>query len=264
MNTSILSSASEAVPAEGVPCCQGSARGHDLVLELRKVGVCYRRRHGFLGFRSTNFWAIEDLSLQLYKGETLGVIGRNGAGKSTLLRLLGGLTRPDRGEYVNHGYQATLLSLQVGFVGHLSGRENVMLSGLLLGIDRHEITARMEDIVAFAELEDFIDEPIQTYSSGMRARLGFSTAFHVDPDILLIDEVLGVGDAAFVNKSKAVMREKIRSDKTVVIVSHSLSSISSLCDRVAWIDGGRLREEGKPKDVVASYKRWSDGTQQNR
>jgi lipopolysaccharide transport system ATP-binding protein len=204
------------------------------------------------------FWAIEDLSLQLRQGETLGVIGKNGAGKSTLLRLLAGITRPDRGRYVNYGYQATLLSLQVGFVSHLSGRENVMLSGLLLGLDRREIAARMDDIVEFAELEEFIDEPIQTYSSGMRARLGFSTAFHVDPDILLIDEVLGVGDATFVEKSKAVMREKIQSDKTVVIVSHSVSSIRDLCDRVVWIHGGRVRLEGEPKDVLDAYAQWAE------
>lgn len=226
------------------------------MLELRDVGVCYRRRSGFLGRRGTEFWALEGLSMSLYRGETLGVVGRNGAGKSTLLRLLAGITRPDRGELVNHGYQATLLSLQVGFVGHLSGRENIMLSGLLLGLDRREIAARTDDIVRFAELEDFIDQPIQTYSSGMRARLGFSTAFHVDPDILLIDEVLGVGDAGFVKKSKAVMREKIRSDKTVVIVSHSASSIRSLCDRVIWVHDGRVQDDGLPQSVLRRYVDW--------
>ena len=225
-----------------------------LVLELRNVGVCYRRRRGLFTRRAAGFWAIHDLSLELCRGETLGVVGRNGAGKSTLLRLLAGITRPDRGEYVNHGYQAALLSLQVGFVQHLSGRENVMLSGLLLGLPRREIARRMDSIIAFAELEEFIDEPIQTYSSGMRARLGFSTAFHVNPDILLIDEVLGVGDAAFVEKSKAVMKDKIRSEATVVLVSHSARAIRSLCDRAVWIDRGRLRKSGDVRSVLAEYK----------
>lgn len=206
--------------------------------------------------RAEGFWAIKDLSMELWRGETLGVVGRNGAGKSTLLRLLAGITRPDVGEYVNHGYQATLLSLQVGFVPHLSGRENVMLSGLLLGLQRKEIEERMADIVAFAELEDFINQPIQTYSSGMRARLGFSTAFYVDPDILLIDEVLGVGDAAFVKKSKKVMREKISSDTTVVLVSHSASAIRSVCDRAVWIDGGRVQLDGDTEEVLAAYDDW--------
>jgi len=227
-----------------------------LVLELRGVGVCYRRRRGLLTRRAEGFWAIKDLSLELRRGETLGVIGRNGAGKSTLLRLLAGITRPDIGEYVSYGYQATLLSLQVGFVQHLSGRENVMLSGLLLGLRRREIEARMADIVEFAELEEFIDQPIHTYSSGMRARLGFSTAFYVDPDILLIDEVLGVGDAAFVKKSKEVMRQKISSDTTVVLVSHSASAIRSLCDRAVWIDAGRVRAKGETDEVLTAYEDW--------
>lgn len=223
------------------------------ILELRNVGVCYRRGYGFLRLRQSEFWAIKDISLDLYAGETLGIIGKNGAGKSTLLRLLAGIIRPDRGEYVNHGYQATLLSLQVGFVPHLTGRENVVLSGLLLGLPLRVIEDRMDAIIEFAELEEFVDEPIQTYSSGMRARLGFSTAFNVDPDILLIDEVLGVGDAAFVKKSKAVMRERIKSDKTVVLVSHSAPSIRSLCDRAIWVDRGRVQLEGGVEEVLGDY-----------
>ena len=241
MSSSTPSSASE-----------GRAAG-DLVLELTNVDVGYRRHRGLFTRRGSVFWALRDVSLALRRGETVGVIGRNGAGKSTLLRLLAGITRPDRGEYVNHGYQATLLSLQVGFVQYLSGRENVMLSGLLLGLERREIAAKMDEIVRFAELEEFIDEPIQTYSSGMRARLGFSAAIHVDPDILLIDEVLGVGDAAFVEKSKALMREKIRSEMTVVMVSHSAKAVAELCDRVVWIHRGRVQAEGAPEAVLEAY-----------
>lgn len=230
-----------------------NARREKPVLELRKVGVCYRRGRGLLRKARKGFWALEDVSMTLRAGETLGVLGRNGAGKSTLLRLLAGIIEPDRGEYLNHGFQTTLLSLQVGFVAHLSGRENIVLSGLLLGLSRREINDRMDDIIAFSELGDFIDEPIQTYSSGMRARLGFSTAFHVEPDILLIDEVLGVGDVAFVKKSKAVMRKRIRSDRTVVFVSHDASTVRSLCDRAIWIDGGRVIMEGLVEPVLDGY-----------
>jgi lipopolysaccharide transport system ATP-binding protein len=201
----------------------------------------------------TEFWALEDVSLTVNRGETLGVIGRNGAGKSTLLRLLAGIIRPDRGIVENLGYQSTLLSLQVGFVDYLSGRENVILSGMLLGMHRREIEEKMASIIEFAELGEFIDQPIQTYSSGMRARLGFSTALHVEPDILLIDEVLGVGDAEFKEKSTRAMRERMRSDRTVVLVSHSLGLIRSVCDRVVWIEKGRNREEGDPKTVGKSY-----------
>lgn len=206
-----------------------------------------------MNHKGSLFWAIDGLSLQLFRGETLGIVGRNGAGKTTLLRLLAGITRPDRGQYINYGYQATLLSLQVGFVPHLSARENIMLSGLLLGLDRGEIDSRMDNIVAFAELEEFIDEPIQTYSSGMKARLGFSTAFYIDPDILLIDEVLSVGDAAFAEKSKAVMRDKIQSDRTVVLVSHSAKSVRTLCDRAIWIDRGKSTKEGSTDEVLEAY-----------
>lgn len=231
----------------------GDSRRHR-VLSLDHAAVGYQRPGGLARRGRGVHWALTDVSLEVYSGETLGVLGRNGAGKSTLLRLLAGIIRPDRGTYANYGYKATLLSLQVGFIPYLSGRENVVLSGMLLGMSRREVEAKMAAIVAFAELEDFIDEPIQTYSSGMRARLGFSTAFHVDPDILLIDEVLGVGDAEFVAKSKQVMREKISSDKTAVLVSHSVESIRSLCDRAVWIERGRTVLTGGPDEVLEAYR----------
>lgn len=230
------------------------------VINLRDVGVCYRSGKGFLRYRQSEFWALKSITLELFSGETLGIIGKNGAGKSTLLRVLAGIIKPDRGQFSNLGYQTTLLSLQVGFVQHLTGRENVVLSGLLLGLTLRGIEAQMDQIVEFAELDEFIDEPIQTYSSGMRARLGFATAFHVDPDILLIDEVLGVGDAAFVKKSKAVMRERIKSNRTVVLVSHSAPSVRSLCDRAVWIDRGRVQMEGEVDTVLDAYLDESDRT----
>jgi lipopolysaccharide transport system ATP-binding protein len=228
-----------------------SQADNDPIISLRNVGVCYRKRSGFLSRR--NFAALKDVSFDLYHGETLGVIGRNGAGKTTLLRLLGGIISPDTGEMINRGYTTTLLSLQVGFDQNLTGKENAVLSGMLLGFTKAEVLKRFDDIVAFSELEDFIDDPIKTYSSGMKARLGFSVAFHLDPDVLLVDEVLGVGDAEFQKKSRNVMKEKIRSNKTIVLVSHSAATIRALCDRVVWIEHGVTNAEGGADEVIGLY-----------
>jgi len=222
-------------------------------MELTSVGVAYPRGRSVFPSRRTPFWALQDISMQVFAGETVGIIGRNGAGKSTLLRLLAGIIAPDRGDYRNLSRGTSLLSLQLGFIPHLSGRENVRLSGLLQGLSRKEIGDRIESIIEFAEIEEFIDEPIASYSSGMRTRLGFSTAIHVDPEILLIDEVLGVGDAAFQKKSKAAMKERIKSDRTVVLVSHSVGTIKELCDRAVWIVRGRVRQQGDVTSTVDSY-----------
>lgn len=224
-------------------------------IALKNVGLCYKRKRKLVGGRRGEFWALRDVSLELYRGETLGVIGRNGSGKTTLLKILAGILHPDRGEIITDGGHATLLSLQVGFLPYLSGRQNIILSGLLLGMKRREIEEKMNAIIAFAELEEFIDEPIQTYSAGMKARLGFSTAFQIDPEILLIDEVLGVGDAEFVKKSSTALREKVRSDKTVVLVSHNANTVLELCDRAVWIEKGVSRLEGNAEEVLAEYKK---------
>lgn len=221
------------------------------ILSLANVGVSYQKRTGFFTWK--RFWALKDVSLELYHGETLGIIGRNGAGKSTLLRLLAGIIVPERGRIARNEYRASLLSLQVGFIPYLTGRENAILSGMLLGLRRREIEAKIDEIIAFAELESFIDEQVQTYSTGMRARLGFAVAFQVDPDILLVDEVLGVGDAEFKKKSTGAMREKIRSNMTVVLVSHDPQTIKELCDRVVWIEEGQTVEEGNAELVLRSY-----------
>lgn len=222
------------------------------MIQVRNMGVCYTRRSGFM--RSSRFWALHDVSFDLQHGETIGVIGQNGAGKSTLLRVLAGILAPDRGSVKMLGGRASLLSLQVGFVPYLSGRENAMLSGILLGMTRRQVLASMDQIIAFAELGDFIDEPVRSYSSGMRARLGFAVAFQADPDVLLIDEVLGVGDAAFRAKSAAVMHEKIRSDKTVVLVTHSEEIALDFCDRIVWIDHGVTRAVGPAAEVIEQYR----------
>lgn len=224
---------------------------NDPVLALHHVSVVYSKKMGM--FRKEPFHALRDVSFELYHGESLGIVGRNGAGKSTLLRVLAGIIEPDTGALVNNGYKAALLSLQVGFDPFLNGRYNAILSGLLLGFRKKDIVDRMDDIIDFAELHDFIDQPVRTYSSGMRARLGFAVAFQLDPDVLLIDEVLGVGDAKFKEKSSAVMKEKIRSDKTVVLVSHSASTIKELCQRVVWIEHGEMRAAGPPEEVLKAY-----------
>ncbi|MBE9563465.1 MAG: ABC transporter ATP-binding protein, partial [Proteobacteria bacterium] len=203
------------------------------ILSLRNVGVSYKRR-----IFSEPFWAIKDVSFDLYHGETLGIIGRNGVGKSTLLRMMAGIIKPNIGTFVNRGYHASLLCLQLGFIPYLSGRENAILSGMLMGLRKKEIKTKIDAIIEFSELGKFFDEPIATYSSGMKARLGFSVAFQVDPDILLVDEVLGVGDENFRQKSTRVMREKISSNKTIVLVSHLTAMIKKLCIRVVWIEEG--------------------------
>ena len=229
------------------------AKTSEPLISLLGVGLCYKRKRKLLGRGGGEFWAIRDATLELHRGETLGVIGRNGSGKSTLLKILAGILRPDRGEMRTDGSRVTLLSLQVGFLPYLSGRRNVILSGLLLGMSRTEIEERMDAIVEFSELGDFIDEPIHTYSTGMRARLGFSTAIQVDPEVLLLDEVLGVGDAAFVEKSTAALKEKVQSEKTVVIVSHAPATIRKMCDRAVWIDRGVTQCEGSAEQVLEAY-----------
>jgi len=220
------------------------------IMSLRNVGVAYRQHRGLFG---AAFWALQDVSFDLYAGETLGVIGRNGAGKSTLLRLMAGIIKPDRGSLQTLGHSASLLSLRLGFIPYLSGRENAILSGMLLGLSRQLIQSKLEKIKEFSELADFFERPINTYSSGMLARLGFSVAFEADPDILLVDEVLGVGDAEFNEKSTEAMKERIKANKTVVFVSHNGQIILELCNRAVWIEHGVSQLEGTPHQVLTEY-----------
>jgi lipopolysaccharide transport system ATP-binding protein len=223
-----------------------------LILEAHNVGLFYRQRTGVLKYQK--FWALEDVSFTLIAGETLGIIGANGAGKSTLLRMIAGITEPDRGRlWRQPGMTASLLALSVGFKPELSGRENVIIGGLLLGLSLKRVRALIDDIHRFSELGDFFERPVGTYSTGMRARLGFAVAIHADPDILLIDEVLGVGDESFKVKSHNAMRQKIRDKKTVVLVSHSMEAIQSLCDRVVWIHEGRSIVCGPTDEVIDMY-----------
>lgn len=221
------------------------------IVKLENVGVCFSRRQGL--FRRSAFWALENISLNLYHGETLGVVGGNGAGKTTLLKILSGILEPSTGCYTNPGFRASMLTLQLGFVHNLTGRDNAVLSGMLLGQTRRQMMAKMDAIVEFSELADFIDQPVRTYSAGMRARLGFSVALEANPDILLIDEILGVGDSTFRAKSTAALKSLIISDRTVVLVSHNLATMRELCDRVIWIENKSTCMEGPVDEVLTAY-----------
>jgi lipopolysaccharide transport system ATP-binding protein len=223
----------------------------NLAVVLDKVSLTLRPRKA-LG-RTGGHVVLSDVSLSLERGKTLGIIGRNGAGKSTLLRVIAGIVKPDKGTVSCFGLRASLLALNAGVLQHLSGRDNAMMSGMLLGLSRRSIEGRLEQIKEFSELGEYFDQPVSTYSTGMRARLGFSTAIQVDPDIILIDEILGVGDAEFRLKSRQALREKILSDKTVVLVSHEQAAIRGLCDRVLWVEQGRVRQLGPVEEVMPTY-----------
>jgi ABC-type polysaccharide/polyol phosphate transport system ATPase subunit len=200
-------------------------------------------------------WAVRDLSLTLRRGESLGLVGRNGAGKTTTLRLLAGITRPTRGRLRTHGRVASLLNVGAGFHPELSGRENVLLNGVILGLSRAEVRQRYDAIVEFAGLADaFMDTPVKRYSSGMYARLAFAVAAHVDPDVLLVDEVLSVGDAAFQDRSlKRMLEFRDQGRAALVFVSHNLAAIELMCKQAVWLDGGRVRAAGLTSDVLSAY-----------
>lgn len=199
------------------------------------------------------FLAVSDLSLAVPKGISLGVIGRNGSGKSTLLKLIAGITKPTTGTIKVAGRVSALIELGAGFHPEISGRENVFINGVMLGLSKREITRRFDDIVEFAELEEFIDAPVKTYSSGMYMRLGFAVAVNVDPDVLLVDEVLAVGDEGFSLKCLDKFSEFKRRGKTIILVTHGLGMVEHFCDEAVWIDGGKLRNRGDPRRVVHSY-----------
>jgi lipopolysaccharide transport system ATP-binding protein len=199
------------------------------------------------------FWGLREISFSVARGRAVGLIGRNGAGKSTLLRLIGGVGRPDEGTISVRGRIGGLLDLGVGFHSDLTGRENIFISGVIGGLTRREVAERYDSIVAFAELKDFIDNPVRTYSSGMHMRLAFSVAIHTDPDILLIDEVLAVGDIGFQRKCLDRIAEFKKGGCTIAMVSHDPGLIEDLCDDVVWLDEGRIREAGPAARVVGQY-----------
>ena len=199
------------------------------------------------------FWALKDVSLEVREGEVLGLIGRNGAGKTTLLKILSRITQPTTGWAEIHGRVGSLLEVGTGFHPELTGRENTFLSGAILGMSKNEISRKFDEIVAFAELEKFIDTPVKHYSSGMYVRLAFAVAAHLEPEILLVDEVLAVGDIRFQKKCLGKMGDVARGGRTVILVTHQMNQIRRLCHRVAWIDSGSVRLSGSTNETVSAY-----------
>jgi lipopolysaccharide transport system ATP-binding protein len=213
----------------------------------------FRKRRGEAERTSAPFWALKDVSFEVKQGEVLGIIGRNGAGKSTLLKILSRITEPTEGEADLHGRVGSLLEVGTGFNPELSGRENLFLNGAILGMRRAEIARKFDEIVAFAEVEQFIDTPVKRYSSGMYTRLAFAVAAHLEPEILIVDEVLAVGDAQFQKKCLGKMSEVARSGRTVLFVSHNMGAINTLTDRCLLLHKGRLALDGSPEVVIAAY-----------
>jgi lipopolysaccharide transport system ATP-binding protein len=223
------------------------------MLEMNEVSLVYEAdRRNFAGGKHQ---VLDAISFDLCENETLGIIGRNGVGKTSILRLMAKILDPTSGEVrVTPGKTASLLSIGLGFKGDLTGRDNAMIAAMLQGASRRQARGWLEPIKEFSELGDSFEEPVKTYSSGMAARLGFTTALMTHVDILLIDEVLSVGDAEFRVKAEKAMKDRIAGEQTVVFVSHSQAQIIDVCDRVIWLDGGRIRGEGNPVEVVDAYR----------
>ena len=238
----------------------------DVVIEVKDVWKrfrIYRERSRMLkevfinlfrgGDRYEEFWALKGVSLTVRRGEAVGIIGKNGAGKSTLFKVMCGVLRPERGEVRIRGRVSPLIELEAGFHPELTGIENIYLNGAIYGMTRREVQEKLPQIVEFSGLGKFIHSPIRTYSSGMHARLGFSLAINVDADILLVDEVLAVGDAEFQEKCYRRIKGMRQEGVTIVYVSHNLNSVVDICDRALWLDEGEIRMEGDPEEVVKSY-----------
>jgi ABC-type polysaccharide/polyol phosphate transport system ATPase subunit len=246
---------------------QTSLRSSPYAISLENVGVRYRAPSERIAsikeytirwlqrkIHHRDFWALRDINLGISQGEAMGLVGRNGAGKSTMSKLIARVLKPTSGRIIVRGQVAPLLEFGAGFHPELTGRENIFLNGSLLGFSHREMAEKFNSIVDFAELWDFIDAPMRTYSSGMWARLGFSVATDVKPEILIVDEVLSVGDESFQRKSAARMQEFRDQGATLVYVSHNMVSIQEMCDRVAWLDHGRLMEVGPPEQIIQTYR----------
>jgi ABC-type polysaccharide/polyol phosphate transport system ATPase subunit len=207
--------------------------------------------------RYSNFWALRGVNLNIKEGECLGVVGKNGSGKSTLLSLILGGIYPTRGKITVSKRITPLLELGAGFHPDLTGRENILLNGVILGLMSEEVVERMDDIISFSEINDFIDMPVRTYSTGMYLRIAFAVAIHTNPELLLIDEILAVGDESFHKKSRAALLRLIKGGVTTLLVSHDLEAIKEICSRGIWLDHGEIRSEGEPGKVVEEYLRHS-------
>lgn len=205
------------------------------------------------GAKVKEVWALKDVSFQVEQGSNVGIIGTNGSGKTTLLKTIANIFQPDSGTVSLHSDSVSLLTLGVGFQPELSGYENIYLNGMLLGFKKKQIDEKVNEIIEFSELEDFVYYPIKTYSAGMKTRLAFSIAAHIESDILLIDEVLGVGDESFKAKSKAKLDELINENRTVILISHSLNTIKESCDKVLWLHKGVVKGYGEPEEMINQY-----------
>lgn len=226
----------------------------DLVISYRDIKKFSIRKTLFSREKSTHYTAVKGISFDIKKGEIVGICGKNGSGKSTLLRAIAGIFSADKGKINLNNNTVSLLSIGVGFQKKLTGYDNIFLSGMLLGFSKEQIEAKLDEIIKFSELGDFIYKPVSSYSSGMYSKLAFSITAILETDIMLIDEVLSVGDIAFKEKSYNKMKELISDDsRTVVIVSHSSKTLVELCDRVIWMHEGKILEDGKPEEVVSHY-----------
>ncbi len=234
------------------------------VVELQRVSVRYREKkirslkeavvHGFAHRKAGFFYALNDVSLAIHHGEAVGVIGPNGAGKSTLLRVAAGIIPPSRGIAISRGTVAPVMELGTGFEAELSGRENIFFNGALLGFPRAYMRARLDEIIAFSGIENFIDAPLRTYSTGMVARLAFAIATAIEAETILLDEVLAVGDATFRAQCNERIARFVSGGATMVVVAHDLDSLESLCSRVIWIDHGRVVADGATAEVIERYR----------
>lgn len=244
----------------------------EIVLSIKDVSIAYRtvRPLPFLDFLKKNkskkdrqFRAVKGVSFDVYRGEIIGMIGKNGSGKSTLLRAIANIYAPDTGSIDTFGHSVALMAIGVGFVNELSGRDNIYLSGMLMGYTKQQIDERMDEIIKFAGIGDFIDEPVRSYSSGMHSKLAFSITAVMEADIMLVDETLSVGDTKFKKKSAKKMKQLIQDEsKTVLLVSHSIGTLRELCQRVIWLDQGEIHMIGDTETVLNAYHEFSNGSEE--
>ncbi|MBU0579462.1 ABC transporter ATP-binding protein [Patescibacteria group bacterium] len=236
----------------------------EIAIQIKHVSKLFHKQNqrtfkelipAFLGGKKVveSFWALKDIDLEIKKGETIGIIGPNGSGKSTLLKLIAGVTKPTKGEIITKGRIAPLIELGAGFHPELTGRENVYLNGIILGMSRKEVDEKFKKIVDFAEIWDFIDQPVKHYSSGMYLRLAFAVAVHTNPEILLIDEILAVGDTSFQAKCFKKMDEFKRDKITIIYISHDLDSVRKFCDKVLFLNYGLIKKFGKTSESIQEY-----------
>lgn len=232
---------------------------------IKSVGTKLRNPTKRLSKQHEDFWALKDISFDVERGDRIGIIGRNGAGKSTLLKILSQITEPTAGRITLRGRVASLLEVGTGFHPELTGRENIYLNGAILGMSKAEIRRKFDEIVAFAEVENFLDTPVKRYSSGMYVRLAFAVAAHLETEILVVDEVLAVGDAQFQKKCLGKMGEvSAAKERTVLFVSHNMAAVQSLCDRIIWLNHGELIKDGSPADVIPQYLKNSSAASNER